>query len=166
MDLLVACHPQMSTAHPPKSVPWVSTQIDEFRSSKIVRWQKFNGFEIRPWTFALMKFPASGGLPTYCAEHLPLILSTHRPWTCHPYDAVEPPTIRQIVDSLALNWIIIGVWWVGYKKHHIHISGSSAINQRFSWIKVFKTNKSEGAGLLVGECHVCNWNVTGTFDSW
>ena len=134
MDLLVACHPQMSSAHPPTSVPWavfmknfhgssdicpmgfiysiqiceishqtfgpshrkcptcpmifvntawVSTQTDEFLSSKIVRWQKFNGFKIRHRTFALMTFPANDGLPTDCAERLPLIPITHWPRTCH-----------------------------------------------------------------------------------
>ena len=64
-------------------VIWVSAQTDEFRSSKIVRWQKFNGFKIRHRTFAQMKFPAYGGLPTDCAEHLPLIPITHRPRTCY-----------------------------------------------------------------------------------
>ena len=78
----------------PTSVPWVSAQTDEFRSSKIVRWQKFNGFKIRHRTFAPMKFPANGGLITHRlrrassadsdyppATHLPhshVMLSSHR----------------------------------------------------------------------------------------
>ena len=55
---------------------------------------------------------------------------------------------------------------VGYRKHRTPISGLSAINRRFSWTQVFKTSKSEGARLLLGRCHVCNRNVTGTFGTW
>ena len=148
MDLLVACHPQMSTAQPPTSVPWVSAQTDEFRSSKIVRWQKFNGFKIRHRTFAPMKFPANGGLPTDCAEHLPLIPITHRPRTCHtpmwcPCDAVEPPTTRQIGDSPAFNRIVIGVWSVGYRKHRTLISGSSADDRSGSGQNLYERGGSD-----------------------
>ena len=111
----------------PTTVPWVSTQTDEFRSSKIIRWQKFSRFEIRHRTFAWWNFQPKVVYP-------PIALSTFR-WfrlsTSHgsatlPCDAVEPPTTRQIGDSPNFNWIVIGVWSVGYRKHHTLISGSSA----------------------------------------
>ena len=110
MDLLVACHPQMSSAYPPTSVPWVAAQTDVFRSSKIVRWQKLSGFEIRHRTFAPTKFRANGGLPpiapsTFRWFRLP---TGHRPATL-PCDAVESPTTRQIGDSPVFNRIVIGV---------------------------------------------------------
>ena len=143
MDLLVVCHPQMSSAQPPTSVPWVSTQTDEFRSSKIVRWQKLNGFKIRHRTFAPTKFPANGGLPTDCAEHLLLIPITHGhgPATL-PCDAVKPPTTRQIGDSLTFNQIVIGVWSVGYRKHRTLISGSWADDRSGSDQNLFKRGGS------------------------
>ena len=101
MDLIVVCHPQMSSTRPPTSVPWVSAQTDEFRPSKIVRWQKFNGFKIRNRTFAPMKFPANGGLPTDCAEHLPLIPITHRPRTYH-----TPMWCRRATDDKTNRWFL------------------------------------------------------------
>ena len=49
----------------------------------------------------------------------------HGPATL-PYDAVEPPTTRQIGESPTFNRIVIGVWSAGYRKHRALISGSSA----------------------------------------
>ena len=142
MDLLVACHPQMSSAQPPTSVPWVSAQTDEFRSSKIIRWQKFNRFKIRHRTFAPIKFPAN---------FLPIAPSTFR-WfrlpTGHgpatlPCNAVEPPATRQISDSSTFNRIVIGVWSVGYRKHRTLIIGSSADDRSGSGQNLFERGGSD-----------------------
>ena len=104
-------------------VIWDGAQVNEFRPpsdkcstsvrsnqrvpiKQIVRWQKFNGFNIRHRTFAPMKFPANDGLPTDCAEQLPLIPITHRPRTCHtPHRRQDKSVIRRplIGSSSELN---------------------------------------------------------------
>ena len=97
----LSIHAPMYSAHPPMSVRRASSQSEEFRPGKIVRWQKFNWFEIRHRTFTPMKFPASSGLPTDCTEHLPSCCRLFRLPTEHEsatlrsyrYSAGEPPTI-------------------------------------------------------------------------
>ena len=124
MDLLVACHPQMSSARPPTSVPWVSAQTDEFRSSKIVRWQKFNGFKIRHRTFAPMKFPANGGI-THRLRRASSADSDYPPATHLSHSHVMLSSHRR-QDKSVIRRPLIGSSSVGYRKHRTIISGSSA----------------------------------------
>ena len=128
------------------TISWLATKFPDFsltlRKTGISLtfpwpWQPW-GFVIRHWTFAPMKFLAMAIYPpiapsTFCWFQLP---TGHGPATL-ACDAVEPSTTRQIGDSSAFDWIIIGVWSVGYRKHRTPISGLLAINRRFSWTQVF-----------------------------
>ena len=143
MDLLVACHPQMSSAQPPTSVPWVSAQTDEFWSSKIVRWQKFNGFKIRQHLLRRNFRPMAVYPPIAPSTfHWFWLPTGHGPATL-PCDAVESPTTRQIGDSRTFNWIVIGVWLVGYRKHRALISDSSADDWSGSGHNLFERGGSD-----------------------